>query len=300
MSTHYEVTIRTNNPDLIPAYLDADGNFCFNKLIPMPESLNIESGSKTDRAIAYYVTERLTIPVEQTNLVNMISNMFCENWAAEVVSRVAKTVEAASAEEMDTLYEMGKQYVFNRENYGCYTWYEWCTANWGTKWDALETEFDFADPCSVSFWVPGVPFGIFEKLCSTFPEAEINFSVFCVGEWENDHGRLVDVDCEDEEDDFWEEDDFEDDAPFEDDALICMEKVDHKIHTYAVRDGFWADIIEQQNVWECYLYHEARGIKLRVMTLPKESYVLSDVESIFASDMNEQKYLLEYRMEFMR
>ena len=48
----------------LKAATESDGQaFDFNKIIPMPESLNVESGSSTDRAIAYYVTERLTIPV---------------------------------------------------------------------------------------------------------------------------------------------------------------------------------------------------------------------------------------------
>lgn len=226
MSTHYEVTIRTNNPDLIPAYLDADGNFCFDKVLPMPAALNIKSGTVTDDAIAYYITERLTKPVEETNLSSYITNTLCPgNWAEEVVARLEDSISSGRKyddKDLEELYWLGEQYVFNIHSYGYPTWYEWRCAHWGSKWDAQNCEFDPACPCEISFCVPGVPFGIFEKLCSTFPEAEIHFSVFCVGEWENDHGRLVDVDCEDEEDDFWEEDDFEDDAPFEDDALICM------------------------------------------------------------------------------
>ena len=77
----------------------------FNKIIPMPESLNIESGSTTDRAIAYYVTERLTIPVERTNLNELISNMLNDNWAREVVRRVAESVKTESEEEMEKTME---------------------------------------------------------------------------------------------------------------------------------------------------------------------------------------------------
>lgn len=108
----------------------------------------------------------------------------------------------------------------------------------------------------------------------------------------------IDTACREDTD--FEDDDFWDNDPFEEQALVCLDKVDQKIHTYTIQDGFWVDIIEQQNVWECYLYHETCGIKSRVMTLPKEGYVLSDVENVFVSNMNKQMYRLEYRMEFMR
>jgi len=37
--------------------------FDFNKIIPMPKSLDIESGSMTKECIMYYLTNRCTIPV---------------------------------------------------------------------------------------------------------------------------------------------------------------------------------------------------------------------------------------------
>ena len=37
-----------------------ESEFDFNKIIPMPDSLNIESGSRTDRAILVYLSDKLT------------------------------------------------------------------------------------------------------------------------------------------------------------------------------------------------------------------------------------------------
>lgn len=209
--------IKTNNPEVIPTFMDDGGNFDFNKLIPMPESLNIESGSNTDRAIAYYVTERLTIPVEQTNLSKLISNMFNKDWAHEVFNRVTTWAETASEEDKEKLYSMGCQYLYNKENYGCYTWYEWCNNNWGTKWNACESSFDKNDPCYISFstaW--SCPEPIFQKMCEMFPDAEISFHCeyeegFVV-EYENENGGLVqtnEYDLYDEEDEEWDDEDEE-------------------------------------------------------------------------------------------
>lgn len=173
----------------------------FNKIIPMPESLNIASGSSTDNAIAYYVTERLTIPVEHTDLAHLISNMFNKAWAYEVVSRVAKTAETASIEDLDKLYEMGKQYMFNRTNYGCYTWYEWCNRNWDTKWNAYDSYFD-SDNNAIEFntaW--SCPISVLDKLAELCYEHGVWFT----GKWaDEDCGYNVGVfesDCDGDE--YW-------------------------------------------------------------------------------------------------
>ena len=110
------------------------GTIDFNKIIPMPESLNMPSGSEEDYSIAIYLTNKLQIPHEQTLLENYISNRFSLNWPKEVVARCRE--ENYSEEEMDRLYELGKQYVSNKDNYGSTTWYDWCNKNWGTKWNA--------------------------------------------------------------------------------------------------------------------------------------------------------------------
>ena len=145
--------------------------FDFNKLIPMPESLNIESGSNTDRAIAYYVTERLTIPVEQTNLSGLISNCFSNDWANEVVSRLKNETET-SPEVWDKLYENGKQYMYNREHYGCYTWFDWCRRNWGTKWNACNAEWSLDDGMLVFQTAWSAPFPIIEALAEKYPDLD--------------------------------------------------------------------------------------------------------------------------------
>lgn len=76
----------------LPLFLEVDGKkrFDFNKLIHMPEELNVEDGSMTDMCIVYFLTERCSIPIYQlgkkeTELVNaLVSNMFSSDWPAEV------------------------------------------------------------------------------------------------------------------------------------------------------------------------------------------------------------------------
>lgn len=110
------------------------GSIDFNKIIPMPESLNIHDGSDKDYAITIYLTERLTLDPNDVGLENYISNRFSPNWAEEIIERI-KTRDFVN-KRMDELYEMGKQYIFNIVNYGYATWYDWCIENWDTKWNA--------------------------------------------------------------------------------------------------------------------------------------------------------------------
>lgn len=200
--------ITTNNPEIIPMFINEKGNFDFNKLTPMPDGLNIEDSSMKDYAIAYFVTERLTVPYTETNLSELVSNSFCKDWAGEVIDRLKNRNLKGTFYPEDMLYEMGKQYMYNHENYGSFTWYDWARDNWGTKWNACDTYYDANLPTVVEFntaWSAPVP--IFEKMCAMFPESEILFNCdFEEGyyvEYANDDGKLeiiyeCDINGEDE------------------------------------------------------------------------------------------------------
>lgn len=78
----------------------------FNKLIPMPESLNIEAGSRTNKGLEFYQKYRYAAPERQA--------------------------------ENPELWALGRQAYENLQKYGCATWYDWCPKHWGTKWNACD------------------------------------------------------------------------------------------------------------------------------------------------------------------
>lgn len=154
-------------------------SFDFNKIIPMPESLDIESGSITDEGIIYYVTDRCTLPLRaikeeyrklaDKNVRNIFSN---GSWAEEVFARVLERTHDMPDKEKEELYQRGKIYVSNIENYGYTTWYDWSIDNWGTKWNAYSNEQEDEDTISFeTAWSNPEP--IMLKLSEMYPEATI-------------------------------------------------------------------------------------------------------------------------------
>jgi hypothetical protein len=64
---------------------------------------------------------------------------------------------AFSPQQLHRSPKLAKKYKENIEMYGFKSWYEWCNANWGTKWNSYD--FQAQDEC-VSFntaWAPPEP-----------------------------------------------------------------------------------------------------------------------------------------------
>lgn len=106
------------------------GSLDFNKVIPMPASLNIEEGSQTDTGVKLYndfVGEYLLFSRQKT-----------------LTTLVPKEIEDAYIENHPEInkyvWNLGKAAFYNQLNYGHRTWYTWSIENWGTKWNAYGYE----------------------------------------------------------------------------------------------------------------------------------------------------------------
>lgn len=101
--------------------------FDFNKIIPMPDSLNITSGSVTHESILIYLTDKLSFRPDKKNpnhnrIYQYIKNTFSKDWPVEVYDRLKKA--SIPEYKMEDYYNKGKQYIFNIEHYHAPTWYE--------------------------------------------------------------------------------------------------------------------------------------------------------------------------------
>ena len=138
-----KITIEQNHQAVFEFIKTEESNFDFNTLIPMPESLDINSGSETSAAFVYALTDGYkndySAPFKHRVYFGSVFNPFSSwdselNWSKEFFSRLI------TEEQQTSFIELGKKVVSNFNQYGVGTWYEWGPKNWGTKWNAYEVK----------------------------------------------------------------------------------------------------------------------------------------------------------------
>jgi hypothetical protein len=125
----------------------------FNRIIPMPKSLNITAGGNDDLAL-FMVTGK---------------NVGHYRTDAEMQAEIDKMTDEEKAEAK----KFGEAQAFNIKNYGHRNWYDWCCANWGTKWNAYNSYVEGNTITFETAWSTPAP--VIRELSSMFPDA--TFSV---------------------------------------------------------------------------------------------------------------------------
>ena len=142
------------------------GTVDFDKIIPMPKSLDIESGTRTENGLKAY---RQFIEL-------YISGKTAEHALESLRSIPAKNEEAFLKQRPEISreeWELGKVAWHNLQNYGVATWYDWCIGNWATKWNAYgyEKGVDYSGNDNLCFrtaW--SAPHPVLDKLSEMYPE----------------------------------------------------------------------------------------------------------------------------------
>ena len=126
------------------------GTFDFNKVIPMPDGLNLTEGSITGTAIDAYLSvmnpdnRSELIPEERITAGEFLSAMrdakacrggyYTPNaWLSD--KEILEHSGREDAKTPEDLVRLGKQYLTNYREHGAPTWYDWSINNWGTKWN---------------------------------------------------------------------------------------------------------------------------------------------------------------------
>lgn len=163
------------------------GSIDFNKLIPMPESLNIQSGSETNRAISAYLTalnphtpDMGYAKIEYAKLQELQNRLNSSKMFGEFQCGMSRQelADAAQYRPIEDVLELGKTAVDNFLQYGSIDWYHWCNKNWGTKWNAYGYEDVSAPPAGnvltyLTAW-DGIP-KLVAVLSSRFPDVEFQY-----------------------------------------------------------------------------------------------------------------------------
>lgn len=189
-----------------------DSVFDFNKIVPMPTSLRIVSGSGEETAMLAYCIFTDDAEVSRNVAAHLASRMFYgterfkrdykraeelrDKWLKEhgLDSIDPKLIDLSTdgieflefpEETFDAYVRYGKVYYDNLVQYGSIDWYDWCCDHWGTKWGACHEEVgEIAEVgnglASVEIMFDtawSVPSPIFSALAETYPK--IRFS----GRW---------------------------------------------------------------------------------------------------------------------
>ena len=142
------------------------GTIDFKKIISMPETLNIEAGSRTDHGLKAY---REFIKVYTAGWSDKEALKALENIPTESENAFLRQRTYIKRDE----WEIGKTACQNIQKYGAPTWYEWSITNWGTKWNAYGyqegTDYSACDELTFqTAW--SAPHPILRKLSEMFPE----------------------------------------------------------------------------------------------------------------------------------
>lgn len=132
--------------------------FDFNKVIPMPEELNIPSSSSGDLGMRY-----LLLNAKHPILWTEDDRSFMESM---------KKVKEENPDRFNADIELGKKYLSNIAKYGHKDWYSWRIEHYGTKWGASEVEW-ISDNCVEFETAWSFCFPIVKKLSEMFPTLTI-------------------------------------------------------------------------------------------------------------------------------
>ena len=151
--------------------------FDFNRLVPMPESLNIECGSNTEvgKDLAYIMDDGAFDERRQYDSARLLHLMETEGITSQ--NRPFFTGAEAKQFTQNTeigrlLLQLGRTAIQNLEKYDAETWYDWRVSHWATKWNAAEVCID-ADSQQIRFdtaW--SFPEPIAYALAKKFPEVD--------------------------------------------------------------------------------------------------------------------------------
>ena len=142
------------------------GTLDYNKLLPMPEELNIECSSAADRGFAHYKDF-----VSSYALSKGITGVDYLNIPEEDEKHYLKHFINVPKEE----WELGKKAFRNQIKYGARDWYHWSIMNWGVKSNAYgfkppETRSDN----KISFDSPDYPpHKIIRLIAEKYPDIQL-------------------------------------------------------------------------------------------------------------------------------
>ena len=163
---------------------DITEGISYDKVIPCPKEYHIDQNKKK--------------PYYDSSSTNDIA---LKDYTTHVLYGRAVPHGNKLADRIHTKQELaetiGKIMYENEQKYGAKDWYDWCYENWSTKWDAYDTEAEYAETREnltydwqfTSAWNP--PYKVLEKLFKTIMEKFPNASIVTMSATSNGNGPPI-------------------------------------------------------------------------------------------------------------
>ena len=155
--------------ELLAFVKSEESSFDFNKIKPIPQSIK-----NTERGSVAFASEAVCWYLKEKKITNHLKWLFDRYNISE--DELAEKVEQWQKENKVDL-NLGYRIIENRQRYQGYgDWYEWCIANWGTKWEACDPEIQNNVIVFETAWSPATP--IIERLAQLFPQIDFIYKYF--------------------------------------------------------------------------------------------------------------------------
>lgn len=197
----------------------------FEKIIPMPKTLHLTSGGYQNAAMQYAFNKKtyrekteIKKALQDRSVMfygNYYGSMFSHNYSVvelqDYANEFEEQLKSGKKDVFDhvdyeglgikTFEDLGNAYINNIINYGYDTWYDWCCAKWGTKWNAYDALFDKGNNIIEFDTAWSCPIPVLNKLADICYSYSVSFE----GKWaDEDCGSNVGVfesDCNGDE--YW-------------------------------------------------------------------------------------------------
>lgn len=155
---------------------DEGFDFDLNRIIPMPESLQLDECMMTPT----YISAILTV-------LNPITDDYygCKKLAPKEFRALMLKAEELYPGQLDMsccphgakitpqLIKSGRPYLDNIRKYGHATWHTWTLEHWGTKWNTIDSKFD-KNSRIITFTAAGnIPEQALQTLSEKFPDVKL-------------------------------------------------------------------------------------------------------------------------------
>ncbi|WP_299076185.1 hypothetical protein [uncultured Paraglaciecola sp.] len=169
MPNHITTIITTDSAEHLKIIIDTvagDGDqlFDFNRVIPKPGGFKDTSGHMglIDKARALVGIGHKGNTVDDGALSELMSNLSQSNFNRAVAEPLR------DIEEIDIIADMARNYMISGHVY----WYDWNSANWGTKWNAYDVVINDASIKIETAW--SCPTTVLEALSKMLPHIPIS------------------------------------------------------------------------------------------------------------------------------